>query len=419
MSQPLAQTVPAPASLPDVNAEITPYDLVQHLLDQTADFSLMAVPDRSYAGRATLTPGDPRDYFGINGGYGIDFMSTLHRMGSVVQPPSARGVGVDQRVGEAVGSFHGRCAFGPDDLAWEPGRLPAATIFDPYRSQRFAVVDAGVRIGEAGDGFCGYGIGRTYPVVVGGRPLLFAGAVGNLMTGSGRFASLDGTFVMTGTFTDLGFLGSVTCRVMDPEGRMRREGDLSPIAEVADPAPESTFFVLRLVKKDRHVKTTYGPPPGDGRVSLVTPSQMRSARFQCTGGHHPRTAMEVRQVVGTMDATVFFDLLAPPGSAEHPVPFSTDEVYRFVDADGQVVGKVMAGIQDGISFNLRLPGVPQQPAVRFSGFGPITGGTGPFAGLQGMLTVNSLIGISPHTLSLVHVLHFADPDGRLRGSFGA
>ena len=40
--------------------------------------------------------------------------------------------------------------------------------------------------------------------------------------------------------------------------------------------------------------------------------------------------------------------------------------------------------------------------------------TGVFAGAQGILTVNSLIGISPHTLSLMHCLHLVDPDRRYR-----
>jgi hypothetical protein len=52
--------------------------------------------------------------------------------------------------------------------------------------------------------------------------------------------------------------------------------------------------------------------------------------------------------------------------------------------------------------------------VRFAGFGPITGGTGLLEGVEGLLTVNSLIGIAPHALTLMHVLHIVDPDGQYR-----
>lgn len=117
--------------------------------------------------------------------------------------------------------------------------------------------------------------------------------------------------------------------------------------------------------------------------------------------------------IADMTAEVLFDLLAPPGNAQHPVPFTTAESYAFHSCDG-VFGVVNAGVVDGVAFDLKFSGAPGQPGVRFAGFGPITGGTGPFEGVQGMLSVNSTIGIAPHALSLVHVLDFADPGGRFR-----
>jgi hypothetical protein len=122
----------------------------------------------------------------------------------------------------------------------------------------------------------------------------------------------------------------------------------------------------------------------------------------------------VHQIVGPMEATVLFNLLAPPGTAERPVPFTTQEVYHVLDGDGRELGTLECGVVEGISFALDFPAAPGQKGVRFAGFGPVTGGTGAFAGAQGMLTVNSLIGIAPHALSLLHVLHLADPAGAWR-----
>jgi hypothetical protein len=119
-----------------------------------------------------------------------------------------------------------------------------------------------------------------------------------------------------------------------------------------------------------------------------------------------------------MSATVFFDLGAPSGTAQSPVPFTTEELYTFNTASGETVGTISCRVMEGISFGLKFPQAPGQPGVRFAGFGPITGGTGAFAGAQGMLTVNSLIGISPHTLSLMHCLHLVDPDRRYRQGAG-
>lgn len=416
VARPPAGAVSAPRSLPDVNAEIYPYDVVQHLLDQTANFNMFAVPDPDYAQTASLTD-DTNDWFGLNGGYGIAVRSEIHHFDVLVQPPSTgSGVRVAQTVGRAAGSFRSRWFLGAGEVAWTPEQLPQPVLFDRWASQRFAMVDTEVELGQ-GEGFRGYGTGRTYPVSVNGRPRLLVGGVGNVTEGRGKFAGLEGTYVLAGTLTpELGFLGNITCRIVDPEGRMRDGREVPSVSALANPDPESTFFVLRGVKKNRHVKTTYGPPPDDRRVSLVTPSQMRSVQYLFASREHggPRTEMRVGQVVGPMEATVFFDLLSPPGTAERPVPFTTEELYTFEDGDGRTVGTITAGITEGVSFSLRFPAAPGQPGVRFAGFGPITGGTGPFAGVQGLLTVNSLIGISPHALSLMHVLHVVDPDGRFR-----
>jgi hypothetical protein len=411
-------SAPSPA-LPDVNLETYPFDLVQHLLDQVTHLSMFAIPDPAYAETATLTPHEPDDWFGLNGGYGLAIRSTLHRFDSTVHPAmSSTGPRVDQAVGEATGIFSCRWLLSPDDFEWSPGTYPPPTLFDPWRSQRFVLLDSGFSFSNSQDGFQGYGVGRTFPVTVQGRPKCLVGAVGNIMEGCGKFEALKGTYVLTGTITpELGFLGSITCRVVDPDGKLRTERQIPPLITRPDPDPEATFIVLRGVKKDATVKTTYGPPPGGDLVSLITPAQMRSVRYnfidQQRGGL--RSNMQVGQVVvSEYTATVFFNLQAPPGTANVPVPFTTHEVYPFIDSDGRPVGTITADIVEGVSFGLRFPAAPRQPGVRFAGFGPIVDGTGVFAGMQGMLTVNSVIGISPHALSLMHTLHLVDPDGKFR-----
>jgi hypothetical protein len=411
-------SAPSP-TLPDVNFEIYPFDTVQYLLDQVTHLNMFAIPDPAYAETALLTPDDPSDWFGLNGGYGLALCSALHRFDSTVQPGmSSAGPRVTQAVGEAAGMFKCRWLISPDDFAWAPGQYPPPTLFDPWRSQRFVMLDCDFAFGTSADSFQGYGIGRTFPITVHGRPKLLVGAVGNIMAGCGKFEALEGTYVLTGTITsELGFMGSITCRVVDPDGKLRTEREIPPLITRPNPDPDSRFIVLRGVKKDATVKTTYGPPPGGNLVSLVTPAQMRSVRYNFTaqGRGGLRCDMQVGQVViSDYTATVFFDLLAPPGTAQAPVPFSTHEEYPFVDSDGQPIGTITADIVEGVSFNLRFPAAPRQPGVRFAGFGPLTGGTGVFTGIQGMLTVNSVIGISPHTLSLMHVLHLVDPDGRFR-----
>lgn len=404
-----------PTALPDVNAETHPYEVVQHLLDLTANFSLCAVPDRDRSGRAGLTPGHPEDFFGINGGYGLAVASDIRRFESVVRiPETGRTVWTDQRSGELAGRFHSRWLLGPSDLGWTPKVLPPPAIFDPWASQRFAMLDTEFDFGE-GDGCKGYGIGRTYPVNLQGRPMLLAGGVGNLMQGMGRFHDHEGTFVLAGRIRELGFVGNISCRIVDNAGDLRTDREIPSLTAVQDPDPMATVLVFRGVKKDRTVRTTYGPPPGGDRVSLITPSQMRSVRYGFTSrGGRLRTGMQVGPVIAHMTAEVFFNLLAPPGTAAAPVPFTTRELYTFLDGKGQTVGTIRTGVVDGVSFDLKFPQAPKQKGVRFAGFGPIEGGTGVFEGVQGMLTVNSLIGIAPHALSLLHVLYLIDPQQRFR-----
>jgi hypothetical protein len=407
----------AAPSLPDVNAETYPYEIVQHLLDQTADFNLFAVPVPHYAESAALLPDAPQDWFGLNGGYGLALRSTLHRFDSQVQAPAPDcGVKTAQAVGEEEGTFNGRLFFGSGDFPWAVGKLPPPVMFDPWRAQRFAIQASEFSFNHE-DSFRGYGIGRTFPISVNGCPQLLIGGVGNLREGRGKFQGLEGTFIFTGTLTpELGFLGNITCRIVDPYSVLRKDREIAALTARRDPDPHATFLVLRGVKQDRNVKTIFGPPPGGGLVSLITPSQMRAAQYNFTahGGGGLHTEMKVGTVVAKMEANVLFNLLAPPGTAEAPVPFTTQELYTFIDNKGRTVGTLTAGVIEGVSFALKFPAAPGQPGVRFAGFGPITGGTGPFAGAQGLLTVNSLIGIAPHVLSLMHMLHLVDTEGRFR-----
>lgn len=405
-------------ALPDVNAQTYPYELVQYLLDQTASFSMFATPDPAFGPQATLTPGHAEDYFGINGGYGLDMKSHLRRFDSTVRVSgSSPGFSVAESIGESEGSMRCRLLFGPSDFDWVPAGEPFCMIFDPWRAQRFAIQSFEVDF-HGGDGFTGYGVGRTYPMVVDGEPILLAAAMGNATHGRGKFSGLNGTFTLSGRITaELGFVGSVTMRFMDPDGQLRSDREVSGFNAVAEVEPDATFIVMRLAKKSAAVKTTYGPPTGQpGIVSLVTPSQIRTGQFGLhTHGYGGlRTEISTGQVIGSMDADVHFNLLAPPGTAEKPVPFTTAEVYTFTDGSGRVVGTIECGVEEGESFKLQFPAAPGQPGVRFAGVGPVTGGTGIFAGARGTLTVNSVIGIAPHALSLVHVIQLRDPSRRLR-----
>jgi hypothetical protein len=405
---------PQAPSLPDVNAEVTPFEMVLAMLDQTANFSMFAVPVAGHEDEATLTPGNSGDWFGLNGGYGIDLLSDLRRFEAIVET-SASGVSASQQAGQTTGRFHCQCLFTTPDFKWNVHQAPPPVIFDGWRPQRFVMQECEATFGDKHS--CRfYGTGRTFPIMSEGRHILLAAGVANLVSGTGRFEGREGSLIFTGTITpQMGFLGNINLRVRDSQETIVSENELSPIEAIHNPDPDNLFLELRLLKKDKHVRTSFGPPPGGSLVSLITPSVMRGVRYSYVTGHRgPRSRMEMGQTLGPMSATVFFDLGAPPGTAEAPVPFTTQELYTFDAPTGERLGTISCGVVEGISFGLKFPQAPQQPGVRFAGFGPITGGTGVFAGAQGILTVNSLIGISPHTLSLMHCLHLVDVNHRYR-----
>jgi hypothetical protein len=302
-------------SLPDLNHQIYPYDVVQNILDQTASFSMFAAPDPEHPLDATLTPQTPEDWYGLNGGYGLDLWSDLHRFESVVTTGSeAKQFKVDQAVGERTGKMRSRWFFSASNHMWSPGKSPAPWIFDPWKSQQFVMQECELSFGDEHRCQC-YGLGRTFPINVGGRNVVFAGAVANIISGTGRLAGREGTLVCAGTITsDLGFRGNINLRVRDDQQTIVTEDALTPLRKTCGPGAGTTLIELRLAKRDSSVQTTYGPPPGNDEVSLVTPSEMRSVRYGYNSGANGlRAHMSVGQLLGPMEATVFFNLLAPQG----------------------------------------------------------------------------------------------------------
>lgn len=402
-----------PAGLPDVNVPTHPFTDVQHQLDRAVWLNLYATPVPGHADEAWLVD-DRKDYFGIDGGYGISLASRLRRFDSRILPSRGTDLRVRQAVGRPLGDLRGRVLFGPPDLAWAPGREPAIRIFDPWRPQAFAMLDVEARFGDGDDGFEGYGIGRTYPVSAGGRPLLLAGAVGNLTGGHGKLAGLEGTFALNGVFRDLGFEGNLTCRVVDPEMRLAAGDEPPRVDQDPEVSPLSTFLVMRGEKADPSVRTEYGPPPGPGLVSLVTPAQMRAVELGTTtgGGRGLRSRMQVGQVVANLLADVSLDIQAPPGTPDRPNGFTTHNTYTFGEEHEGRVDQIEARVELGRSFALQFPAMPDQPAMRYGGIGPVVASRGRLAGAVGLLSVNSAIGIAPHALSMLNVLQIVGAEGR-------
>ena len=153
----MATTTTQGSTLPDINAETYPFEVVQSLLDQASHFLLYSEPDPQGPGAAILSPDADRRVIGFR------VHESLHRM--------TRGL-----VGETYAHFEQRWMMIPWDYRAWPDREPPATPLDASRSQRFVMLDGLCRFGAGEDGFRGFGTGTTFPTAegAGGRPVLLA-----------------------------------------------------------------------------------------------------------------------------------------------------------------------------------------------------------------------------------------------------
>ncbi len=408
------RAAPPAGTLPDINAETNPFETVVHLLDQASFLTMFSVPARGRPEVILSRTG--------SGVIGMRIEESLHRFSLSMDAPTRDGVTTHNLIGEKLGHFEHRWMFAPDGFPALPGREIPETVFDPTRSQRFVMFDSGCGFENGSDGFRGFGTGRTYPMHAGSQPQLFVAAVGSILEGFGRFKGHEGTYTYCGSLSQQeGFTGSVLCRVVDPQGDLRTETSLPAVEVWPNPEPEISYLTFRGQKRDRNQKTAYSFGP-DGQVAgLDVHQQLRQVQLDAAtrGRGGPRSVMSVGPVIGSMTARILFNLLNPgaPGTALSPIPFQSYNEYTFIDRDGYTVGSIEADGGEGRTFNLQLSGAPGQQALRFGGFGPIVKATGAFAGMEGLMVDNSVVGVAPHALSTLYILRVNDPDGKYRGAF--
>lgn len=291
-------------------------------------------------------------------------------------------------------------------------RLPPTTILNPFVSQRFTMLNGQLSFKDAtGSGFRAFGVGRTFPVTEDGKSRLRIGAVIEILEGLGEFAGMTGAFVINGYIQPPMKLAlNLMVRVMDPHGKLRAEGPLTPLRPVPDPDPTATFmFFLGETDTSKPVKLNVSP---DGQIlgSQVF-ERLRLVRldFDLASGR-PRSRTVEGPIVGDVNATLHFNPLA--STSVSPIQ-TTNGVFTFRDRKGNSLGTVLSNMVEGRAIRTPLEGAPM-PVFRFGGFGPLLGGTGLFARADGMMSMNSAISVFPRTLSNLYIFRFYDPHGRFR-----
>ena len=418
---PVAESASRPtASLPNMNAETHPFEVVQHLLDEAAYFPLFSIPDGKRS-RMIFASGSSSSVIGMQ------VSEKLHRFIMAVDPPGQSGLCVHNTVGEMLATFEHRWMLAPDGFGALPGVEPPPTALDTKRSQRFVMLDSICRFANGKDGFRGFGSGRTYPMQINGQPQLLVGAIGVLMEGFGKFQGLEGIYTYCGSLSpNSGFSGNLLCRVMDFQGVLRIHHSLDEPRPIDCPEPDVAYLLFRGQKKNKHEKTNYLFGSHGELEGFELHPQIRILNIDCAIDDRGRlhTTSSIGPVIGNFGSYVFLNILNPgaPGTVTAPISFTDYDNNSFTNREGVEIGGFGfdggAGSRfghaapyagEGRTFTLTLSGAPGQQALRFGGYAPIVNDRGVFKGVQGLVSDNSVVGIAPHAIATTYVARLSDP----------
>ncbi len=379
---------------------------VDALLRRAAYLPLFSVHSPAVRNVPIPSPRDPTALVGMK------VFEEMHRFAVRVGEP-ATGLRASNRVGEPVADIEIDWRVIPDDFVAAPDRPPPPTVLDPARSQRFAMYDGHFRWRDAaGSSFRGFGAGRTFPTLVDGRPELRIGAVVDILEGSGKLAGAVGNAVINGFITppyDLDLC--ILLRILDPRGELREAGELTSLSAIPDPDPSSTFLFF-LGEADPERPITLVPGPGGSVVGATVHERLRRVAVDLDA--RSARGLRGRMTRGGIVGSLSFELALDSRYPGMPIPFETrDGLFTFFDDDGRPIGTLGASAVEGRAFGAEVAGAPQ-PVLRVVGFGPFLAGSGAFAGVSGMLSLNGIISIPARTPSILYVLRLADPQGRFR-----
>lgn len=345
---------------------------------------------------------------------GMQVFEELHRFRiDAERPTCSLGIRSSNCLGSAAAHVEIDWRVIPDSFVANPDHLPPETELDPTRSQRFAMYNGKFTwMDRDQSAFHGFGAGRTFPAMVEGTPRLYIGAVVEILDGCGKLRGIQGNAVVNGFITppyDVAL--NIVVRAVDPTGRLKAHEALPPFRSIGDADPSNTFMAL-LGEPDPENPIVLDTKP-DGRVVGADVHELLRLvhlGFEVTGPGGMRSLTVEGPIVGSLAFRLQFDSADP----RVPTPFKTsDAVFTFFDRERNPVGTLNANIVEGRGFATTLEGAPQ-PVVRVVGFGPFLGGTGQFAGTEGMLSINGIISIPARTPSIMYVLRVQDLKKKFR-----
>ncbi len=395
------------------------------ILNRTACFNTLGVPDPAKPSRALPMPDDTSALAGVRV-HGLG-----HRLAIEMQPPTADGgLRAKNTVGEESIGFDFNWLLTPDKFKAAPDADPPATKFDASKSQHFLLKDSVFDFG-GGNKLTGFGSGMTFPT--GDDDKVRLGANGSILGGAGQFDGLTGIWVLMGSFEPPGdFTMNLLIRVFNPSGSLFAES-LAPIEPIDNPDPDTTYLLLRCHNQQHIVQVYFSdvdkmPLPGGREAPMPngTRNLQNLSGFACDfalGADGPRAQRSTGPHFGWHSVALTGNLGPTPplymGSPDSPIPFVDEEGFFFYDTGGVGIGGFSANIVAGQTIMIMPPpaGVPPYMGLNIAGgFAPVKrgSGTGFFRGVDGMVTNIGTGSLMPNLIELTYVVAFHDPDGKFR-----
>src|SRR5262249_9651259 len=330
--------------------------------------------------------------------YAIAITEAPRRFSTLVQPPTAEcGFRTSSSISQRqIANQRLQLQVVPNNFESGPGRTPPPTLLLPFLSQRFWMFDGHFHFLDGqGTGFRAIAGGRFFPI--GGSSGLYVAGIAEILEGLGQLQGFIGNLAINGVTTPPAlFANQFIFRFVDPEGKLAATS--LPAVEPEQPNPDytaSSFIPLAAeLHPDYPMEITPLPQSNKQQVHVVERLRLLNTNFDVGPGLLKAHNVE-GAVVGERRTTLVFN----PDDQLDTIPmFSKDSEFRFFADGDKPIGTLKVDLFEARAFRTSSPAL-QQPYFRFVGFGPYGEGTGQFKGVNGLLTVNGALSLTPGVVS--------------------
>ncbi len=288
------------------------------------------------------------------------------------------------------------------------GLTPAPSTFGPLPRKTMLIPERYAFLDELGSELDCDGVARFYPASGGA---LYIAGVGDVTVGKGQLRGSVGTLTVNGYASSPPFFSNhFTFRLVQPIEKLVAGGALPPLAaEFPDPEPASVLLPL-LAELDPASPVVVGPSTDGAKKQVQLVARLRWADAVCdVSPGSIQSRMAAGEVVGEHRLTLVFD----PDDTNQVTPlYSAQSAFTF-RAGKTPIGTLQAQLTEGRAIRTSSPEL-SQPYFRLGAYGQLGAGTGQFASLTGIISVNGSLSLQPAGLSAMVLLRIADPLLRFR-----